>query len=53
MSNVVFHVLNVICKKNNYLFFIGIFSEKVVKLIGRGSVINRATPSSFKDWFKI
>ena len=42
---VICHMSHVICKKkSNNPFFV----EKVVKLVGGGSVINGATPSSFR-----
>ena len=59
MSRVPCHVSRVTCHMSHvtchmscvtfYLFFL--FFEKVVKLIGGGSVINGATPSSLDAFF--
>ena len=55
VSHVTCHVSHVTCHMS--LFYFLFFSDKVVELIGGGSVINGATPSSFNIaciacWFK-
>ena len=51
VSYVRFHMSGVTCQVSHFFlllfFFLLFFPDKLVKLVGEGSVINGATPSSF------